>query len=202
MKVIGLTGGIGTGKSTVARLFKDKGIPVIDLDQLVRDLQKPGKDVYRQIVEVFGKEILQKDGTLNRKELGRIVFKDSQKREKLNRIVHPAVLNKLRELIFRYQASQEKFVVVEVPLLYELKLDNIFDSVILVYAPKDIQIKRIMERDNLTLEEAIDRINSQLSIEEKKKLADIIIDNSGSFENTKKQFDSIFNQLISNGVKV
>ncbi len=202
MKVIGLTGGIGTGKSTVARLFREKGIPVIDLDRIVRDLQKPGKDVYKQIVEVFGREILLKDGTLDRKKLGEIVFADPEKRETLNRIVHPAVLEKLKDLLFKYQASGEELVIVEVPLLYELKLENLFDDVILVYAPEEVQLKRVMERDQLSRQEAMNRIKSQIPIEEKKRRATIVIDNSGSLEDTREQFERIYRQLISNEAKV
>ncbi len=202
MKVIGLTGGIGTGKSTVARLFREKGIPVIDLDRIVRDLQKPGKDVYKQIVEVFGREILLEDGTLDRKKLGEIVFADPEKRETLNRIVHPAVLEKLKDLLFKYQASGEELVIVEVPLLYELKLENLFDDVILVYAPEEVQLKRVMERDQLSRQEAMNRIKSQIPIEEKKRRATIVIDNSGSLEDTREQFERIYRQLISNEAKV
>ncbi len=202
MKIIALTGGIGTGKSTVSNLFKEKGVTVVDLDQLVRDLQKPGKDVYNRIVETFGKTILTEDGEIDRKKLGEIVFADPVKREKLNKIVHPKVLSELKDRLFKLEKKGEKLIVVEIPLLYELGLQKLFDAVILVYAPEDVQLKRIMTRDSLSEQEAINRINSQISIEEKRKRAKYIIDNSGSLENTRQQFDVLFKELTEREIRV
>ncbi len=202
MKVIALTGGIGTGKSTVSNLFKEKGVTVIDLDQLVRDLQKPGKDVYNRIVEAFGEEILDANGEIDRRKLGSIVFLDPEKRETLNKIVHPKVLSELKDRLFKLEKKGEKLIVVEIPLLYELGLQKLFDAVILVYAPEDLQIKRVMARDSLSKQEAINRINSQIPIEEKRKKAEYVIDNSGSLENTRQQFDVLFKELTEREVRV
>ena len=202
MKVIALTGGIGTGKSTVSDLFKEKGVTVIDLDQLVRDLQKPGKDVYNRIVEAFGEEILDANGEIDRRKLGSIVFLDPEKRETLNKIVHPKVLSELKDRLFKLEKKGEKLIVVEIPLLYELGLQKLFDAVILVYAPEDLQIKRVMARDSLSKQEAINRINSQIPIEEKRKKAEYVIDNSGSLENTRQQFDVLFKELTEREVRV
>ena len=202
MKVIGLTGGIGTGKSTIAGLFRGKGVPVIDLDEIVRELQKPGKEVYRKIISEFGESIVDEKGEIKRKELGRVVFADANKREKLNKLVHPAVLERLKDLLFLYEKEREPVVVVEIPLLFELKLMNIFDAIIVVYAPENIQINRVMQRDNVTREEATNRIKSQISIEEKKERSDYVIDNSGDISVTTQQFEKVYKDLMNKTVKV
>ena len=201
MKVIGLTGGIGTGKSSVAGFFREKGVPVIDLDEIVHELQRPGKQVYRRIVEEFGESILNSDGTINRKLLGKIVFSDRSKLEKLNSIVHPAVIEKLKDILMKYQSAGQEMLVVEVPLLYEVGLEKLFDHVVVVYAPEEIQIERIMKRDGLSREEALSRIRNQLSIEEKRRRADVVIDNSGNLEKTRKEFERVFSILYDSSEK-
>jgi dephospho-CoA kinase len=184
---IGITGGIATGKSTVSHMLKELGYPVVDADLLVREVQRPGEEVYRQIVEKFGGEILLENGEINRKKLGDIVFTNPEKRRLLNAIVHPAVRRRMREEKERALKEREKALFLDIPLLFESGLFSEVDKVMVVYADEKTQLERLMKRNNLTKEEAYFRIRSQMPIEEKRRRADRVIDNRGPLENTKKQ---------------
>lgn len=185
--VIGLTGGIATGKSTVSEMFKEMDIPVVDADVISREVVEPGELAYEKIVDTFGEEVLHPDGTLNRKKLGSIVFGDEQKRKQLNEIVHPEVRKKMISERDRYVQEGHPIVVLDIPLLFESKLTHFVDKTLLIYVDEDIQLKRLMNRDQSTKEEALQRINAQFPISKKLELADAVIYNNGTIEETKEQ---------------
>lgn len=189
--VIGLTGSIATGKSTVSLMFDDYGIPVVDADKLSREVVKPGRDAYQQIVSVFGEGILREDHTLDRKALGEIVFNNDEKRKQLNEIVHPAVRSEMVRKRDQYLMQGDKAVVLDIPLLFESQLTDYVDKTLVVAVEEDVQLKRLMERDGSTKEEALSRIRSQISITEKSRMADEVIDNNGSKKETYDQLDAI-----------
>lgn len=189
--VIGLTGSIGTGKSTVAKMFKQLGIPVIDADEIARLVVEPGKEAYEKIVETFGEDILQKDRTLDRKKLGAIVFNDEEKRKQLNGIVHPAIRKEMLRQRDKYLQQHVPCVVLDIPLLYESKLEHFVDKVIVVKTSPVVQLERILARDDLSKEEALKRINAQIDVAKKAEWADAVIDNDGTIEETERQLKDI-----------
>lgn len=189
--VIGLTGSIGTGKSTVAKMFKQLGIPVIDADEIARLVVEPGKEAYEKIVETFGEDILQKDRTLDRKKLGAIVFNDEEKRKQLNGIVHPAIRKEMLRQRDEYLEQHAPCVVLDIPLLYESKLEHFVDKVIVVKTSPEVQLERISARDDLSKEEALKRINAQIDVAKKAEWADAVIDNDGTIEETERQLKDI-----------
>ncbi|QSS99200.1 dephospho-CoA kinase [Pontibacillus sp. ALD_SL1] len=189
--VIGLTGSIATGKSTVSLMFDDYGIPVVDADKLSREVVKPGRDAYNKIVNVFGEGVLREDHTLDRKALGEIVFNNEEKRKQLNEIVHPAVRSEMVRERDEYLMQGDKAVVLDIPLLFESQLTDYVDKTLVVAVDEEVQLKRLMERDESTEEEALSRIRSQISITEKSRMADEVIDNNGSKKETYDQLESI-----------
>jgi dephospho-CoA kinase len=194
--VIGLTGGIASGKSTVSNMIKNLGIRIVDADQISREVVEVGKPAYQQIVSVFGDEILHQDKTINREKLGSIIFGDHSKREQLNKIVHPAVRKEMLNGVEEEKARNSKAVVLDIPLLFESKLTHMVDKTILVYVDEETQLKRLMERNGYTEEEAKMRIQSQLPLHTKKDLSDEIIDNNGTIEQTEKQLLEVVKKLI------
>jgi len=192
--VIGLTGGIATGKSTVTKMMKRLGVPVIDADQIARQVVEPGRSAYQAVIKQFGEDILLDNGQINRPKLGSIVFADKEKREQLNQIVHPAVRQEMLQLRDQYIERGVKSVVLDIPLLFESKLTNMVDKVIVVYVPKQLQLKRLINRDQFTEPEALQRINAQLPTIEKAKQADAVIDNRYTKENTFLQLKYILQQ--------
>ncbi len=190
MKWIGLTGGIATGKSTVSQLLRTRGVPLIDADQVVHEIQAPGAEAYQAIVDHFDKGILNNDGTINRRALGGIVFSDPTQLKALESILHPIIYQKVEEKRRDLEALGHKMAVYDVPLLYEKHLEPRFDDCVLVYAPKALQVQRMKKRDQLSDEEIEKRLSQQLSIEEKKKRADFVIENSGSLEDLEKAVDT------------
>lgn len=195
MLCVGLTGGIGTGKSTVSRMFKEKAIPIIDADIIAKNILDTYPELLTKIRKEFGDEYFTEDGTLNRKKLGNFIFKFPEERKKLEDIMIP----KIKEEIFKHvevcRKLDEKICVIDAPILIETGVDNLMDFNILVWTNKETQIKRVMKRDNLNLEEVMNRINSQMPMDEKKKMVDFIIDNSFEIDNTEKQLDKILNSL-------
>ncbi|WP_099187618.1 dephospho-CoA kinase [Tepidibacter mesophilus] len=177
MIVIGLTGSIGSGKSTVSNILKKKNIKIIDADEISRKIFDD-KKALDDVVRYFGSEILNADNVLDRKKLGSIVFSDKDKLEKLNSITHPIIINKIKASIDKFNKQGKRIVVLDAPLLIEANLLNLVDIVLLVTCNENIQIERIKKRDNISKEDAILRIKSQMSVEDKKKYADYIIDNS------------------------
>lgn len=196
MKVIGLTGGIATGKSKVSAILKKAGAVIIDADRIAREAVKKGSPAYRKIVDNFGETILLPDGEINRSELGDIVFNDSRKMQLLNRIVHPCVTKETnRRLRAMERSNPEAIVVLDIPLLFEAQMHTDLSEIIVVYAPEHIQIERLMKRDKISEADAVVRVRVQMSIEEKKNRATFVIDNSGSLKDTCKQTLEIFKSI-------
>ncbi|OAX38013.1 CoaE-domain-containing protein [Rhizopogon vinicolor AM-OR11-026] len=195
MLVVGLTGGIATGKSTVSNLFKSERIPVIDADVLAREVVQPGTKGLAKIVTYFGPEVLLPDGTLDRKKLGAIIFNDEKKRKKLNSIIHPAVSRAIFWSVFHCWFRGEKLCVVDVPLLIEGGLWKWMGKVVVVYCSAEIQLQRLMSRDKSSFEDASARLNSQLPIAQKVEYADIVVDNSGSLQDLEQQVHSCVGKL-------
>lgn len=192
---IGLTGGIATGKSTVSALLVNKGALLVDADAIAREVMLPGHPVLAGVVEHFGQAVMLADGTLDRKKLGDIVFRDPSQRKALNDITHPAIREEIRERMAVLQREHpDKLVVVDIPLLFESGLEHMVERVMVVYAPESVQLERLMLRNQFTAEEASARIRSQMDIEEKKRKADIVIDNGGDVEETKRQVDRFWLQ--------
>jgi dephospho-CoA kinase len=196
--VIGLTGGIASGKSTVSNMIRKQGIRVIDADKIAREVVEIGKPAYEQIVKTFGQDILHEDKTINREKLGALIFSEEKKRQELNQIVHPAVREEMLKQIEEEKAHQAKIVVLDIPLLFESKLTYLVDKTIVVYVDKETQLKRLMKRNSYSEEEAKMRIDSQLPLMEKVKLADEIIHNQGSIEETRAQVHELINKVIRN----
>lgn len=198
MLIVGLTGGIVSGKSTVARMFKQLGADTIDADNIARIIVQPGKKAWKNIVHYFGKEILKDNQEINRKELARIVFADKEKLEKLNNITHPEIMaiikNKIEEMRSK-GCVNATISIIEVPLLFEAGMEYMMDRIIVVYLNREEQIKRLHIRNNLTQEEAINRIDSQIPLEKKLKKADYVIDNSASLSHTRIQVKQIWQEL-------
>ena len=200
--IVGLTGGIVCGKSTVAKMFKDLGAKIIDADKLGHKVILPHKSAWEKIVKLFGKELLKEDLSIDRKKLGEIVFDEQRLLKKLNEITHPEIIKLIKKKISLVKnktckKGKEEILIIDAALIYEAKIDNLMDKIIVVYIKEDEQIKRLKKRDNLSAEEALKRIKSQMSINEKIKFADYIIDNSNSLDKTKKQVEKIWKNLIS-----
>lgn len=194
--VIGLTGGIASGKSTVSNLLIEKRIPVIDADLEARAAVNIGETAYHEIVSYFGEDILQEDRTLDRAKLGEIIFNNKEKRLKLNSIVHPAVRKRMLEKKEEAINNGASLVVMDIPLLFESELTYMVDKVLLVYVDEDTQLERLMARNQLSEEEARARILSQMPLKDKIKLADVIIDNNGPIEETEAQLNAILDKML------
>lgn len=184
--VLGVTGGIASGKSTVVDFFKAEGFPVVDGDIVAREVVEPGADGLIALEKAFGPVILQKDGSLDRKKLGALIFRDEQKRHLLNETLDPFIRGEIER---QAQAAKQtsELVIVDVPLLFEGRYEAMMDEVAVVYVTPEIQLERLVKRNMLPEKEALERINSQLSLDEKKKRADILFDNCQSQETTRQQ---------------
>lgn len=192
--ILGLTGGIATGKSTVSNYFKKLGIPVIDADVGSRIIVEPGTDGLKKIEKYFGDNILKQDGTLDRKELGEIVFNDKIQLTKLNAILDEHIRKWMTKQIVESLRNNPPLIVLDIPLLYENNYLSEVDLVMVVTTTKDVQLKRLMERDKISEKSAKTRIIAQLSIENKTKKADIVIDNNNSIKETQNQVHSWLTQ--------
>ena len=190
--VIGLTGGIGTGKSTVARRLIEKGYPVIDTDIISKEIIEK-EEIIIKINEELG-DVLDYNGKINRKKLGQIVFKDKKKLNVLNSIMHPIILNEMRKQI-NEKNKLHNIIIADVPLLFEINIEKEFDLILLVYSTKEIQLKRIMERDNRTKEESLNIINSQMDLELKKKKSDYILKNNNTLKDLYEEIDNVLEKL-------
>lgn len=191
-QVIGVTGGIASGKSNVLGVIKELGYPVIDCDSIAHRLAQKGESVYNRIIEVFGNDYLLEDGNLNRKKLGNLIFHDAASKELLNQISHPLIHN---EVVKEINKIKDGLVFIDVPLLYESGFDSLCDKVICVYLDKKLQIERLMERDKIDMDYANSKISSQMDLNKKKDLADYIIDSKGSFDETKCQVLKILEEI-------
>ncbi|WP_054023763.1 dephospho-CoA kinase [Bacillus sp. FJAT-28004] len=191
--IIGLTGGIASGKSTIASMLVERGALLVDADQVAREVVLPGEPALEAIASTFGQAVLETDGSLNRKALGEIVFRDKESLAKLEAITHPAIRARMQQTIHTYaEQFPERLVIADVPLLYETKQENLYEGILVVYVPAEVQKKRLMERNNLSEEEADRRIALQMDIEQKRQHADWVIDNSGSLEETQHQLDEFW----------
>ena len=193
MMTIGLTGGIASGKSLVAELFRHLGAAVIDADSVAREVVEPGTTGWQSVVAEFGQDILVPDSTIDRAKLGRIIFSDRERRNTLNAILHPLIINTIRERIAALgRKYPEALVVADIPLLIECGLQHEFDAVIVVWSPVELQRKRLMERDGLSAAEARQRIDAQMALNEKQAHATHVIKNDGNEKQTEKQVKKIF----------
>lgn len=193
---IGLTGSIATGKSTVTNMLKELGAFVIDCDKTARDVVAPGTRGLAKIEAAFGKDAIGADGSMDRVYIGDLVFRNPGMKKRLENILFPLIFEALDEELLRLEREGATPVVfLDMPLLYEVKYDSYVDEVWLVYVPFEVQLSRLMKRNGYTKEEALLRIHSQISVDKKKSLAQQVIDNSGTLEDTKEQVRSLWERL-------
>ena len=194
--LLGVTGGIATGKSTVVNMLKEFGAPVIDFDLIAREVVEPEKPAWKDIVAYFGEQVLQEDRQLDRKKLSDIVFRDLEKRKKLESFTHPRINEEfVKQLNGIVEKDPGAIIQVDIPLLIELNLQYMFHKTLVVYVPMERQVERLMARDGITQEEAADRLKAQLPIEEKVGYADFVIHNEGSLEETRRQAEELWQTL-------
>ncbi|GER67022.1 dephospho-CoA kinase [Weizmannia acidilactici] len=189
--IIGLTGGIASGKSTVSNMLKAKGFTVVDADVAAKKVVEPGKRAYEHIIKTFGKGILLEDRSIDRKKLGALIFQNEDLRLKLNGIVHPEVQAWMAREKDRALGEGKKTVIMDIPLLFESRLTFMVERTILVYVDEETQLKRLMARNGFSEEEALMRIRAQVPLKEKTALADAVIDNNGGLVETKRQLEKI-----------
>jgi dephospho-CoA kinase len=200
MLVAGLTGSIATGKSTVSGILKELGAFIVDADRAAHEVVLPGTKAWNEIVRIFGKEILQKSGEIDRERLGRIIFNDSAMRSILEEVVHPEVVHSMDEQIRSIKSGfPDAVVILDVPLLIETGMHKGVGEVIVVYCPEDMQITRLMVRDNISREDALAKVRSQISIEEKRRYATLLIDNSTSKDYTRIKVEDLYGRLREKG---
>jgi len=199
MLVIGLTGGIASGKSTISDNLRKMGAVIIDADILSRQVVEPGEEAWRKIWRYFGSQAFNEDRTINRKKLAAIVFSDPEKREILNEIVHPEVLDKTKLLIAQYkEEGLAPMIVVDAPLLIEAGMDKMVDEIWVVAVDEEQQVKRVMARDNISREAALKRLNSQMPMAEKLKYAHRVLDNNQDLAHTINQLQEILRKVLKN----
>lgn len=196
MRVIGLTGGIASGKSTAAKILAGLGAEVIDADQLARDVVRPGEPAHRQIVATFGNSILNEDGTLNRAALGSIIFADPAARKRLEAITHPAIARHAEDSLADLRRRGTELVIYMAPLLIEAGATDRVDEIWVVYIDRETQVQRLMQRDGLSEAEALERIASQMPMEEKRKRGRVVIDNRGTEAELVRQIREIWEREI------
>jgi dephospho-CoA kinase len=195
MIIVGLTGSVGTGKSTVTKFFRELGAYIIDWDELAREVIRPHLKAWGKIVEYFGKDFLNEDLTINRQKLAEIVFSDKKKVAKLNQIVHPEVFKEDERITNEIKSlDPDALIIKDIPLLFELTRPVFVDKVVVVSASEQTQLRRLEEK-GMSREDAQNRIRSQLPLEEKIKSADFVINNDGPLEETKKQVEEIYSLL-------
>ncbi len=196
MLIVGLTGGIASGKSLVAKVFQDLGAHVIDADKIVHELLEPGQQAWEEVVERFGPEIVFPDKTINRRKLGEIVFNDAEKRAWLNQCLHPKVFAvytaRVKHLCAR---ALHAIIVLDAALLIESGYHKKMDRIVVVYADQEQQLERLTSRDRFSREQALVRIRSQMPLSEKRKQADYVVENTGTREETERQAREIFQKL-------
>ncbi|MEN3330196.1 MAG: dephospho-CoA kinase [Acidobacteriota bacterium] len=194
---VGLTGSIGVGKSFVTSVFAELGCHVLDADQTAREVVMPGTPGLKALTQAFGEQILNADGTLNRKQLGAVVFNDESQRQRLNHILHPFIIVRQDEIMNAWEAEDPDGIgIIDAALMIESGGYKRFDKLIVVHCRPEVQLERLMLRDKLSRDEALRRINSQMPQEEKQKFADYLIDTSDGFEFTRARTVEIYQQLI------
>jgi len=198
--IVGLTGGIVSGKTTVSLMFKDLGAKIIDVDKLGHIVILPHKPAWKKILKLFGKDILKNDLTINRVKLGKIVFANQALLEKLNKITHPEIIKLIKKKINSERTKTNhhgKILMIDAALIYEAKMNRLMDKIIVVYIEEYAQIKRLNKRNNLSKDEALQRVKLQIPMKEKIKMADYVIDNNGKLSKTKEQVEKIWQNLVS-----
>lgn len=197
MLVVALTGGIATGKSVVAELLRELGCYVQYADKIAHKLMEPGRPAWKEIVDHFGTNILNKDRTINRSSLGALIFADKKERHFLNALLHPLVMEKKKEVICRLRKEgQYRIFISEAALVLEAGFASFYDKIVVVHCPPEIQIKRLMKRDSINRQQAQKKIGAQMAPEEKTKQADYLIDSSGSLVHTVEQTERVFRNLM------
>lgn len=198
MIVIGVTGSVGTGKSTVSRMFRDLGARLLDADKLSRSAVRQGKPAWREVVSAFGPSVLHPDGRLNRKRLAAVVFQDKVKRKQLERIIHPRVMRAIQQQLMRWsRLGKVRAAVCDVPLLIEAGVPRFVDALVVVTAPYPVQRQRLMKRYGWSEQEIRSRINAQKELSAKAELADYVVDNSDGLGATRIQVKEIWTQLVA-----
>jgi dephospho-CoA kinase len=197
MRVVGLTGGIASGKSTVARMFVELGARLVDADLLARRVVEPEKPAWKEIVAHFGEGVLNPDRTLNREKLGEIVFRGEQERQLLNSLTHPRIGAEMLEQIQGYQREGANVVLIDAALLLESPATSWIRPVVVVVADEEIKVKRIMARDGLSRDQALARLRAQWSDEERRAKADWAIDNSGTLQELQRRVEEVWTELLS-----
>lgn len=195
MLKVGLTGGIGSGKSTVARMFKERSIPVIDADVIAREVLNLNPELLEEIKNEFGSEFFDEDGRLLRRKLGDYVFTSEIKRKKLEEIIMPYIKKDIFKHMKLYEDLKENICILDAPILIETGINNDMDINVLVWVDKDTQIKRVMDRDKMSLDQVMNRINAQMPLDEKKKYVDIVIDTSVDIDYTETQVKKLLTSL-------
>ncbi|MFW6256930.1 MAG: dephospho-CoA kinase [Bacillota bacterium] len=194
--IIGLTGGIASGKTTAARFLEELGAYIINADQVSRLIMQPQKKGYREVVEEFGQKILDQKGEIDRSKLGEIIFSDPRKRKKLEEITHPLIIAEMKAKIKKLKEEGKDPIVLEIPLLFETGMEQMVDQVWVVYVDETTQLDRLQNRNDLSRPEAQKRINSQMSLEEKSKRADIVVDNNGDKQDLKNEITTLWEKHI------
>ncbi|WP_124057992.1 dephospho-CoA kinase [Vaginisenegalia massiliensis] len=195
MQIIGLTGGIASGKSTISHYLVKKGYSVIDADQIAHKLSQPQELAYQAIVAAFGSNILLPSGEIDRQKLGQLIFHDESKRELLNNVTHPLIHQQILYELDQYRQRGVTRVFVDVPLLFEAKFDRLCDQVWLVWVDAQTQVERLMQRDLIDEPIALAKIKSQMPLADKRALADVVIDNNGSYQEAYHQVDTLLEQI-------
>ncbi len=194
--LLGVTGGIASGKTTVANMLRELGAPIIDFDLIARLVVEPGKPAWKEIVEYFGKQVLKKDNSLDRKKVSKIVFRDMEKRKKLEGFTHPRIHEEFVKQVDEIAKKDPNAIIqVAIPLLIELNLQYMFHKTLVVYIPQEKQIERLIERDGISEDEARNILKAQLPIDEKVGYADFVINNEKSLEETKRQVEDLWQTL-------
>ena len=197
MLKVGLTGGIASGKSTVSKIFASFGAQVLDADEVARELLLPGQPAWKRLRQAFGEEFFHPDGTVKRKQLRKLVFANSEKRGQLNAILHPEVMKEInRRSEILSSSLQPTVLVVDVPLLLEVRVAHRFDKIVVVDARQSVQVKRLMQRDGISEDEAKQALKVQMPLSEKVELADYVIDNNFTLADTEIQVRKVWEELF------
>lgn len=193
--ILGLTGGIATGKSTADNFFLENNIPVVDTDKIAHDLMEPDQASYLAIVNYFGKDILNNNQEIDRKKLGQIVFSDRNQLAKLNELTHPLIYQETQRQLDEFVKQKQSLIVMDVPLLFESGFDALADQTLIVSADPEVQLQRLMDRNNLTKTDAMNRINSQMSLQEKEQKANYVIYNNSSRDELNRQLQELVKKI-------
>lgn len=197
MRWIALTGGIGSGKTTVAKLFQGRGVPVIDADILAKEVVAKSSPGLQQVITAFGPEFLTAQGELDRAKMSAHVFKNSGNLQQLESILHPLIQKRTAELRAQAEKDGHEFAIYDIPLLFEKKMEDRFDGIVLVWAPAELQLKRLQARNGMSLEDAKLRLKAQIPIDDKKSKSTWVLDNSGDLKFLDQQFEQVFRAITS-----